>query len=96
MEFLNVTEMALRWNVPARKVTAWARDGRIPGAQKSGREWLIPADSILPADGRTKESRQVKDGIDIETTTVSYTEVGGSQRVMEEFEKKYKKYTCFI
>ncbi len=91
MEFLNVTEMALRWNVPARKVTAWARDGRIPGAQKSGREWLIPADSILPADGRTKESRQVKDGIDIETTTVSYTEVGGSQRVMEEFEKKYKK-----
>ncbi len=91
MEFLNVTEMALRWNVPVRKVTAWARDGRIPGAQKSGREWLIPADSILPVDGRTKESRRVKDGIDIEKTTVSYTEVGGSQRVMEEFEKKYKK-----
>lgn len=91
MEFLNVVETSLRWNVPVRKVTAWARDGRIPGAQKSGREWLIPENSSIPLDGRTKESRQVKEGIDTETTTVSYTEVGGSQRVMEEFEKKYKK-----
>ena len=91
MEFLNVVETSLRWNVPVRKVTAWARDGRIPGAQKSGREWLIPENSSIPLDGRTKESRYVKEGIDTETTTVSYTEVGGSQRVMEEFEKKYKK-----
>lgn len=92
MEYIEVAEAALRWNVPERKVTALARDGRIPGAKKDGKVWLIPGDCKLPADGRTKEARQRSEaGFDTEVTTVSYTESGAGVRVIEAFRNKYQK-----
>lgn len=88
MEYITVSEIASVWNVSPRKVTSLARDGRIPGARKEGKLWLIPSDSLLPPDGRKKYDKTVNE---IETTTVSYTEVGAGYRVIEAFSKKYGK-----
>ena len=52
MEYLTVQETAGRWNVSKRMVQKFCIDGRIPGAQKFGRAWAIPADAEKPKDPR--------------------------------------------
>ena len=52
MNYLDVREISKNWNIPERKVTALCRDGRIIGAKKSGKSWLIPDDAVRPLDGR--------------------------------------------
>ena len=54
MEYMDVHQAAERWQVPERKVTALCRDGRIPGARKSGKTWLLPENSTKPLDARTR------------------------------------------
>lgn len=34
------------------QIKVLCRNGRIPGAQKIGRDWMIPADAPYPTDGR--------------------------------------------
>ena len=92
MEYIDVAKAAKKWNVSSRRVTALARDGRIAGAKKDGKQWLIPSDSVLPPDGRTKEAQSVSGAVDTEKTTVSYTQEGAGIRVREAFKKKYEKY----
>jgi len=96
MEYLTVSEVAAKWGFVERKVTALAREGRIMGAKKMGKVWMIPGDAQKPADGRSKEVRARKEGrYDIsklvENTTVSYTAEGASARVIRAFEEKYCK-----
>ena len=55
VEYMDVHQAAERWHVPERKVTALCREGRIPGARKSGKLWLLPERALRPLDGRTKE-----------------------------------------
>ena len=55
MDYMDVHQAAERWQVPERKVTALCREGRIPGARKSGKLWLLPENALRPLDGRTKE-----------------------------------------
>ena len=55
VEYMDVHQAAERWQVPERKVTALCREGRIPGARKSGKLWLLPEKALRPLDGRTKE-----------------------------------------
>lgn len=49
-----VREAAERWELTERRVTGLCRDGKIPGAHKQGRSWLIPGDAAKPDDGRVK------------------------------------------
>ena len=52
MEYLTVQETANRWNLSKRTVQQLCVDGRLPGAQKIGRSWAIPADAEKPQDPR--------------------------------------------
>lgn len=52
MELLTTTEMAERWEVSRRRVTALCREGRIEGAILRGNTWLIPDDAKKPDDPR--------------------------------------------
>ena len=45
---------AAEWNIKARRVALLCEQGRIPGAEKVGRDWIIPADAVKPADARIK------------------------------------------
>ena len=53
MEFMNVKTAAQTWNISERRITMLCRDGRITGAVKKGRSWLIPVNAVKPEDGRT-------------------------------------------
>ena len=51
-KMLSVRETAKRWHVPDSLVTRYCRSGRIEGAVKEGRSWLIPAAAQKPQDLR--------------------------------------------
>ncbi len=57
---MTIKEAAKRWNVADTWITAMCRNGRIPGAEKNGKMWLIPADAEKPADKRIKSGAYVK------------------------------------
>ena len=52
MEYLTTAELSVRWNITPRRIGVLCADGRIDGAIKKGKTWLIPADSKKPADKR--------------------------------------------
>jgi len=58
----NITtkEAAALWNISERRVSVLCREGRIAGAVKEGRSWLIPADSEKPTDNRVKNGAYIK------------------------------------
>ena len=53
-DFISVKEAAKLWNITDRSVTGLCRTGRIEGAVKNGRDWMIPADAEKPADKRIR------------------------------------------
>lgn len=52
MEYITVQDAAKKWNISNRLVQKYCSSGRIEGAEKFGKSWLIPADSVKPADPR--------------------------------------------
>lgn len=64
MSYLTVQEIAAQWKLSKRTVQQLCADGRIPGAQKFGRSWAIPAGAEKPQDIRIdseKTSLSLKD-----------------------------------
>lgn len=55
MEYLTTVEMAERWNITSRRIGVLCAEGRIDGAVKKGKTWLIPMDAKKPVDGRFKK-----------------------------------------
>ncbi|MCM1026447.1 MAG: AAA family ATPase [Roseburia sp.] len=49
-----VREAAKLWNLTERRVSSLCKEGKISGAVKVGRSWLIPADAEKPVDRRIK------------------------------------------
>ena len=52
MEYLTVRETAEKWKISPRMVQQFCTAGRIPGAQKFGTAWAIPAAAEKPQDPR--------------------------------------------
>ena len=57
---MRIREAAQRWNITERRVSALCKEGKIKGARKQGRVWLIPADTPKPGDGRVKSGMYKK------------------------------------
>ncbi len=53
MEYLTTAEVAEKWNISRRRVNVLCDEGRIKGALKKGKFWLIPANAKKPIDGRS-------------------------------------------
>lgn len=60
MDYMTAAQAAEKWHANLRVVQRHCVNGRVPGAKKPGREWLIPADAEKPLDPRSK--RGVEDG----------------------------------
>ena len=60
MEYLTTVELSERWNITSRRIGVLCAEGRIEGAIKKGKTWLIPSDAIKPADGRYKKNQKVR------------------------------------
>jgi Fic family protein len=58
MEYKNISYFATKWNIKERRIRILCTEGRIHGAKKIGKTWLIPEDAQKPID---KRYRQVND-----------------------------------
>lgn len=53
-------EIATEWNIAERTVVNLCNSGKIRGAYKDGKKWLIPDDAVQPADGRVSTGKYIK------------------------------------
>lgn len=58
MKLYNCKEIAEKWNLTPRQVQSMCKSGKIIGAQKQGRDWIIPENAPKPIDKRTKDGKQ--------------------------------------
>ncbi len=56
MKFETAAQTAARLNVTVRAVQKWAKEGKLKGAQKVGRDWMIPFGATV----NTKDSNSVQ------------------------------------
>lgn len=57
MDYMTLKQASEKWGISPRMINYYCSDGRIAGAEKMGRVWLIPKDAEKPVDGRLKEKR---------------------------------------
>lgn len=58
MEYLTTVELSEKWKISARRIGVLCSEGRIEGAIKKGKTWLIPYDSKKPDDARLKREHK--------------------------------------
>jgi len=59
LEYISVRQAAQEWGISDRRVRVLCEQGRIAGARKEGRSYLIPSEALKPADGRRLRGRLV-------------------------------------
>lgn len=60
MQRITAQQASEKWGISLRRVQDLCRQGRIPGAEQFGKNWMIPVDVGRPLDGRRKEIRESK------------------------------------
>ena len=58
MEYFKISEVAKKWGLSERGVQALCAQGKIEGATRFGRSWMIPKNAKKPLDGRTKLGKE--------------------------------------
>lgn len=59
MEYLTAQEIAQLWNISSRMAAYYCKSGRVDGAIKKGKTWLLPAHSEKPGDNRFSKNKMV-------------------------------------
>ena len=66
-KFMTTKEASEKWDITERRINVLCKEGRISGAYKENKRWIIPADAVKPADKRLKGdgliSRSAKNAI---------------------------------
>lgn len=57
-DYMKIEEAAQAWGISPRRVQALCAAGKVSGALRFSRDWMIPKNAEKPADGRTKAARQ--------------------------------------
>jgi len=93
MNYITVTEASEKWNITTRRICILCNEGRIAGAIKKSRVWMIPENAKKPEDGRKTE---IKKGIEpaVLLLNPTYFENNSIEPLMEEkiicdIQKKY-------
>jgi len=60
MEYMTTVEMSEVWNISSRRIGVLCAEGRIEGAVKKGKTWLIPSDAKKPSDKRISSGKYIK------------------------------------
>jgi len=48
------------WGITPRRVQILCDKGKVQGAFRMGRTWIIPKETLKPIDGRTKAAKQTE------------------------------------
>jgi len=56
--YISIREASYKWDVSERRVNQYISQGRVPGAERFGRSWAIPADAEKPCDPRKESTRR--------------------------------------
>jgi excisionase family DNA binding protein len=59
MDHITVKQAAERWGISDRRVRMLCAEGKIGGIVRRGRSYLIPADALKPADGRSTRGKDI-------------------------------------
>jgi len=84
--FLTIREFAQRLKVTARRARALAASGRVEGAVKMGRDWLIPAATRVAPGARGPRLRTIGRG-----TQLVLAERGQGQALKRRRQKRFRK-----
>ena len=57
MNYHNAKQFSEKWGISERRIIKLCKDGRIDGAIKNGRQWLIPENTLKPSDKRANVSK---------------------------------------
>ena len=60
LNLMSSLQAAEKWGITDRQVQSLCLQGKIEGATKLGRAWLISKDAQKPMDGRTKAAKEQK------------------------------------
>ncbi|MBQ9783884.1 MAG: hypothetical protein IJW29_00080 [Clostridia bacterium] len=67
MDYIRIEEQAAEWGISVRRVQTLCASGKIEGAVRFGRDWMIPKGARRPIDGRTRAGRaEATDAIEID------------------------------
>ena len=69
MKYLTTKEVASKWNVNDRRVRALCEEGRVDGAFKVGKTWMIAEDASKPYDARMSIKKEYK-GLDYDLSKI--------------------------
>lgn len=53
MNYISIKDASASWNLSERRIRVLCNEGRIPGAKKDGKSWLIPENANKPSDVRS-------------------------------------------
>lgn len=71
MEYISTREATAKWGISTTRITILANEGRIPGAKRIGRNWIIPASATKPVERKPHQSKNSK-GDTVETNDFSF------------------------
>lgn len=57
MDYITVREAAEKWGVSERRINQYCAEGRIPGVERFGGAWAIPAGAEKPGDPRKQKTQ---------------------------------------
>ena len=57
MDYRKIEDVAAEWGISGRRLQTLCAEGKIEGAVRFGRAWMIPQNARKPMDGRTKAAR---------------------------------------
>lgn len=60
MDYISTKEAAKKWGISTTRITILATEGRIPGAYKLGKNWLIPATATKPPVFRARQPKDTR------------------------------------
>ena len=58
LNLMTSQQAAVKWGITDRQVQSLCSQGKIQGATKLGRAWLISKDASKPIDGRMKNEKK--------------------------------------
>lgn len=61
MDYWKIDEVAEQWGISQRRIQTLCAEGKIKGATRFGRAWMIPKGTQKPIDGRTKAAQAEQD-----------------------------------